>query len=48
MTGVLSNGKFGYHRGELARSETDAIGAGLNLRGSGEKRSNHMKLTPHF
>src|SRR5262245_39258874 len=31
MMGVLSNGKIGYHRGELAKSETDAIGAGLNL-----------------
>src|SRR5262245_37821878 len=29
MMGVLSNGKFGYHRSELAKS--DAIGAGLNL-----------------
>jgi len=25
MMGVLSNGKFGYHRGELAKNDTDAL-----------------------
>src|SRR5262245_66587747 len=31
MMGVLSNGKIGYHRGELAKCEIDAMGEGLKI-----------------